>query len=153
LCDSREGQISCHRGRILASSAIALLIAAVAVNGIIELPIKQEAFAAALIDFNIRVAGDWGKESETRNTARNMADHGVELALLLRDLAYEEGSSGINDWYNNYIDPIKNIAKASQGNYDERSGTDLYHRLFNHPNNQWLYSMKHQNVFILSLNT
>jgi len=34
-------------GRIPASSAIALLIAAVALNGIIELPVKQEAFAAA----------------------------------------------------------------------------------------------------------
>jgi hypothetical protein len=30
-----------------------------------------------------------------------MADHGAELTLLLWDLAYEEGSSGINDWYNN----------------------------------------------------
>jgi hypothetical protein len=45
-----------------------------------------------------------------------MADRGVELALLLVDLAYEERSSGINDWYNNYIGPIKDIAKASQGN-------------------------------------
>ena len=69
-----------------------------------------------LIDFNIGAVDDWGKESETRNTARNMADHGAELALLLGDLAYEEESSGINDWYNNYIGPIKNIAKASQGN-------------------------------------
>ena len=87
-----------------------------------------------LIDFNIGAVGDWGKESETRNTARNMADHGAELALLLGDLAYEEGSSGINDWYNNYIGPIKNIAKASQGNLDEGSVTDLYPGLFNHPN-------------------
>jgi hypothetical protein len=69
-----------------------------------------------LIGFNIGVAGDWSRESETRNTARNMADHGAELALLLVDLAYEERSSGINDWYNNYIGPIKDIAKASQGN-------------------------------------
>jgi hypothetical protein len=69
-----------------------------------------------LIGFNIGVAGDWSRESETRNTARNMADRGVELALLLVDLAYEERSSGINDWYNNYIGPIKDIAKASQGN-------------------------------------
>jgi hypothetical protein len=79
-----------------------------------------------LIDFNIGVAGDWSRESETRNTARNMADRGAELALLLGDLTYEEGSSGINDWYNNYIDPIKNIARASQGNLDEGSVTDLY---------------------------
>jgi hypothetical protein len=47
LCESREGPESCAiRGQILASSAIALLIAAVAVNGIIELPVKQKAFAA-----------------------------------------------------------------------------------------------------------
>jgi hypothetical protein len=38
-----------------------------------------------LIDFNIGVAGDWSRESETRNTARNMADRGAELALLLGD--------------------------------------------------------------------
>jgi hypothetical protein len=87
-----------------------------------------------LIDFNIGVVGDWSRESETRNTARNMADRGAELALLLGDLAYEGGSSGINDWYNNYIDPIKNIARASQGNLDEGSVTDLYPRLFNHLN-------------------
>jgi hypothetical protein len=48
------------------------------VNGI-GLPAKQEAFAAAMPDFNIGAAGDCGRESQTRNTARGS----VNLTLIV----------------------------------------------------------------------
>jgi hypothetical protein len=43
-----------------------------------------------------------------------MADHGAELTLLLLDLAYEEGSSGINDWYNNYTGRSRTLQRQAK---------------------------------------
>src|SRR2546422_3189936 len=36
----------------------------------------------ALPDFNFGAAGDWGDNNNSGDTARNMADHGVELVIL-----------------------------------------------------------------------
>jgi len=110
-------------------------------------------------DFNFGAAGDWGDNNNSRDTAKNMADHGVELAILLGDLSYGSSLSDITKWWNNDIAPLHGISVAALGNHDDISPAMMnqYHGLFGlakkDPNNDWIYSFNYQNVHFLAMNT
>ena len=70
---------------------IAVLGAAAAVlimTAIVSVSSEQMPPSGTYPDFNFGAAGDWGDNSNSRDTAKNMADHGIELAILLGDLSY-----------------------------------------------------------------
>src|SRR5436853_2031265 len=102
--------------------------------------------SGALPDFNFGAAGDWGDNSNSRDTAKNMADHGVELAILLGDLSYGSSSSEINSWWEKDISSLHGISVAALGNHDDISSSMMnqYHNLFGlpekNPHNDWIYS-------------
>jgi predicted phosphodiesterase len=112
-----------------------------------------------LLDFNFGAAGDWGDTDDTGDTARNMADHGVELALLLGDLSYSSSLRDINDWWHDDIAPLHGISVAVLGNHDDNNSPlmDRYHSLIElsdeDPDNDWIYSFNYQNVHFLAINT
>jgi len=113
----------------------------------------------ALPDFEFGAAGDWGDNSNSGDTARNMADHGVELAILLGDLSYGSDSSEINSWWEKGMGPLNGISVAVLGNHDDISPSMMnkYHGLFQlsdkDPNNDWIYSFNYKNVHFLAMNT
>src|SRR5437773_627168 len=102
--------------------------------------------SGALPEFNFGAAGDLGDNSNSGDTARNMADHGVELAILFGDLSYGSGSSEINSWWEKDIAPLHGISVAVLGNHDDTSSSMMnqYHSLFElsdkDPNNDWIFS-------------
>src|SRR5213594_627607 len=115
--------------------------------------------SGALPDFNFGAAGDWGDNNNSRDTAKNMANHGVELAILLGDLSYGSGSSEIKSWWEKDIAPLHGISVAALGNHDDISPAMMnqYHNLFGladeDPNKDWIYSFNYQNVHFLAMNT
>jgi len=115
--------------------------------------------SGALPDFNFGAAGDWGDNSNSGDTARNMADHGVELAILLGDLSYGSDSSEINSWWEKDIAPLHGISVAALGNHDDISSSMMnkYHGLLElsdkDPNNDWIYSFNYKNIHFLAMNT
>jgi len=115
--------------------------------------------SGALPDFNFGAAGDWGDNSNSGDTARNMADHGVELAILLGDLSYGSDSSEINSWWEKDMAPLHGISVAALGNHDDISSSMMnqYHSLLElsdkDPNNDWIYSFNYKNIHFLAMNT
>src|SRR5213593_1025399 len=115
--------------------------------------------SGALPDFNFGAAGDWGDNINSRDTAKNMADHGVELAILLGDLSYGSSSSEIKSWWEKDVAPLHGISVAVLGNHDDISPAMMnqYHGLFElsdkDPNNDWIYSFDYKNIHFLAMNT
>jgi predicted phosphodiesterase len=110
-------------------------------------------------DFNFGAAGDWGDSDDAGETASNMADHGVELALLLGDFSYRSDLSDINKWWNEDMAPLHGISVAALGNHDDHSSAmkNRYHSLFDladeDPDKDWLFSFNYLNVHFLAMNT
>ena len=137
------------------AAAAAVLIMTV----IISVSSEQLPPSGTYPDFNFGAAGDWGDNSNSRDTARNMADHGVGLAILLGDLSYGSDSSEISSWWEKDIAPLHGISVAALGNHDDISPAMMnqYHGLFGlaekDPNNDWIYSFNYKNIHFLAMNT
>ena len=137
------------------AAAAAVLIMTV----IISVSSEQLPPSGTYPDFNFGAAGDWGDNSNSRDAARNMADHGVGLAILLGDLSYGSSSSEINSWWEKDIAPLHGISVAALGNHDDISPAMMnqYHGLFGlaekDPNNDWIYSFNYKNIHFLAMNT
>lgn len=105
---------------------------------------------AALPDFNFGAAGDWGRGTNAQNTAKNMANHNVELAVGLGDYAYDTGSSAVNSWWNNDISPwLGGKFKGALGNHDV-DDKSTYASKFEQTNT-WYFSFDRQNIHFLAI--
>src|SRR5437867_2395047 len=109
-----------------AAAAVLIMTAVISVSS------EQLPPSGTYPDFNCGAAGDWGDNSNSRDTAKNMADHGVELAILLGDLSYGSSSSKINSWWGKDIPSLHGISVAALGNHDDISSSMMnqYYNLF-----------------------
>src|SRR5437867_4566876 len=129
-CQRIRAQMSSGLRRLridLPAAAAAVLI----MTAVISVSSEQLPPSGTYPDFNFGAAGDWGDNSNSRDTAKNMADHGVELAILLGDLSYGSDSSEINSWWEKDIAPLHGISVAALGNHDDISSSMMnkYHGL------------------------
>ena len=132
---------------LLATSAALLLIFSVAAQII---PPQERHYAfAALPDFNFGAAGDWGAGSDASNTAKNMANHQVEMGLGLGDYAYNTGSTAVNSWWNNQMAPLHGKFKGSLGNHDVGDSA-TYASKFGQTNT-WYFSFDRQNIHFVAI--
>jgi hypothetical protein len=79
-----------------------------------------------------------------------MKSKGVEVALGLGDYAYLTGSTAVNNWWNNYMAPIKGKFKGALGNHDVLDSS-LYLSKFGQPN--WVIAFDYLDVHFGSIST
>jgi hypothetical protein len=101
-------------------------------------------------DFNFGAAGDWGTNTNTKETANIMKSKGVELALGLGDYAYLTGSTAVKNWWDNYMTPLHGKFKGTLGNHDT---TDFYTYLSKFGQSNWVFSFNFRDVHFLSIST
>jgi len=112
-----------------------------------------------LADFNFAAAGDWGCNSNTKNTINNIINRNPDLILGLGDFAYQDKA----DCWLRLTAPIDDKLKITPGNHDHLSYTEqnrtysspeLLQQYITHFNlsNQY-YSFNYQNVHFVALST
>ena len=101
--------------------------------------------------FNIGAAGDWDSGSNARETALNMHEKGVDLALGLGDYAYSTGSDAVRSWWNNQMAPLHERFKGALGNHDTQDQS-IYAQLFGQ-SDRWFYSFDKQGVHFVAINS
>jgi hypothetical protein len=79
-----------------------------------------------------------------------MDNMGVDLALGLGDYAYLNGSDAVNNWWENYMTPLKGKFKGALGDHDTQDSL-IYLSKFKQPN--WVIAFDYQNVHFISLST
>ena len=145
----------CHRGRLGRANRVTLAVSfllLLPLNAVAsdEPTVAQITKVSTTSDFNFGAAGDWGTNTNTRATADNMKNKGVELGLGLGDYAYFTGSTAVQNWWNNYMGPLHGKFRGTLGNHDV---ADFYSYLNKFGQTNWVYSFNYQNVHFLSIST
>jgi hypothetical protein len=101
-------------------------------------------------DFNFDAVGDWGCNSNTKNTVINIQGKKPERVLALGDYSY---TSTATCWLNT-INPIKSITRINIGNHenDANEGNSKYMSTFGLGNTPY-YSFDYVNAHILTMAT
>lgn len=109
-------------------------------------------------DFNFVAAGDWGCNSDTKETVANIMDKNPQLVLGLGDYSYERTP----DCWLDYVNPIEEKMKIALGNheiprYEERDyfseeANEEFKERFNLSNQQY-YSFTNNSVHFIALST
>jgi predicted MPP superfamily phosphohydrolase len=136
--------------KVLAISAITILLFS-SITSLTQTPSKQMAVAQTVhADFNFAAAGDWGCNSNAKNTIKNIIDKNPELVLGLGDYSYNKTSA--NCWLK-IVDPIDEKMKIAIGNH-ENITLPLLRQYMSHFNltNQY-YSFNYQNVHFTVMST
>ncbi|HEY5630590.1 MAG TPA: metallophosphoesterase, partial [Nitrososphaeraceae archaeon] len=99
--------------------------------------------------FSFATAGDWGSDSNARQTADNIISHHEPLVIGLGDYCYCGSDSG---WWNSVVSPLHSIMfRGSSGNHefeDSHGATDLL-KAIGQPS--WTYSFNYKNVHFVLL--
>jgi hypothetical protein len=100
-------------------------------------------------DFNFDAVGDWGCNSNTKNTVTNIQGKKPERVLALGDYSY---TSTATCWLNT-INPIKSITRINIGNHenDVNEGNSQYMDAFDLNNNKQYYSFDYVNAHVLTM--
>jgi predicted phosphodiesterase len=106
--------------------------------------LTESAFA-----FNITAAGDWGCNSNSKNTVSKMNSKGPEVVLGLGDYSYADTA---NCWFT-IIDPIDGKMHISIGNHDDSSSTLLNQYLSHFGLSRQYHSFNYGNTHFLALST
>ena len=99
-------------------------------------------------DFNFDAVGDWGCNSNTKNTVTNIQGKKPERVLALGDYSY---TSTATCWLNT-INPIKSITRINIGNHenDANEGNSQYMNAFGLGSKQY-YSFDYVNAHVLTM--
>jgi 3',5'-cyclic AMP phosphodiesterase CpdA len=110
-------------------------------------------------DFNFAAAGDWGCNSNTKNTINNIIHKNPELVLGLGDFSYQDSA----DCWLQRTSQMDDKLKITPGNHDHLNyrGGDVYQRsqdrlqqYMTHFNlSRQYYSFNHQNVHFVAMST
>jgi glucose/arabinose dehydrogenase len=110
-------------------------------------------------DFNFAAVGDWGCNSDTKNTINNIIHKDPELVLSLGDFAYQDKA----DCWFKFTDPINERLKITLGNHDHLSYTteggiylapERMQQYITHFNlSRQYYSFNYQNVHFIAIST
>ena len=131
------------RSGILACLITTLLIA----NGFTI--ISFEPAHAAIADYNLDAAGDWGCNSNTDKTVDNIDGKNPERVLALGDYSY---SSTGSCWFNK-IGPIDSITKIAIGNHEDDSDEGFSGYMSHFGLSQTYYSFNYQNTHVLVMDS
>lgn len=103
----------------------------------------------AYADFNFDAVGDWGCNSNTKNTVTNIQGKKPERVLALGDYSY---TSTATCWLNT-INPIKSITRINIGNHenDANEGNSQYMNAFGL--SKQYYSFDYANAHVLTMAT
>src|SRR5437867_3997261 len=109
----------------------------------------QNAYAAALPDFNFAAVGDWACGTTAYNTVNNIVSKNTELTLGLGDYSY---ATKADCWFQ-IMSPIDGQTRIAIGNheFDAPGLIDQYMTHFNLT--KQFYSFDYQNVHILTMST
>jgi hypothetical protein len=110
-------------------------------------------------DFNFAAAGDWGCNSNTKNTINNIIHKNPELVLGLGDFSYQDAA----DCWLQRTSSMDDKLKITPGNHDHLNyrGGDVYQRsqdrlqqYMTHFNlSRQYYSFNYQNVHFVAMST
>lgn len=103
----------------------------------------------ALADFNIDAVGDWGCNSNTKNTVKGIQGKSPEQILALGDYSYQPTATC---WLNT-VSPIKSKTHINIGNHENDANEDLSKYLSSFGLGKQYYSFEYQNVHILTMAT
>src|SRR5437867_6581701 len=109
----------------------------------------QNAYAAALPDFNFAAVGDWACGTTAYNTANNIVSKNTELTLGLGDYSY---ATKADCWFK-VISPIDGQTRINIGNHDDDSSILLDQYMTHFHLTKQFYSFDYQNVHILTMST
>jgi hypothetical protein len=103
----------------------------------------------ATTTFSFATVGDWGSDSNARQTADNIISHHDSLVIGLGDYCYCGSDSA---WWNSVVSPLHSIIfRGTTGNHefeDSHGGTDLLQAI-GQPS--WTYSFNYKNVHFVLL--
>lgn len=105
--------------------------------------------AHALSDFNFDAVGDWGCNSNTQSTVKNIKGKNPERIFALGDYSYQPTATC---WLN-AINSIKSVTRINIGNHenDASEGNSQYMKAFGL--SKQYYSFNYQNVHVLTMAT
>jgi predicted transcriptional regulator len=113
---------------------------------------NDSAATAAIPDFNIAAAGDWGCTASTKSTINNIVSKNTEVTIGLGDNSYATTA----DCWLSEMAPIDNQMHTAIGNHDVRSSQLLAQYMDHYKtdfNGKQYFSFNYQNVHFLVLST
>ena len=136
--------------RVLVLSVITVLLFS-SITSFTQTPPKQMVVAQTVhADFNFAAAGDWGCNTNAKNTIKNVIHKNPELVLGLGDYSYNNTSA---DCWLKIVDPIDEKMKIAIGNH-ENINLPLLSQYMNHFNlTKQYYSFNYQNVHFTVMST
>jgi len=130
------------------SGILACLITTLLIANVFTI-ISFESAHAAIADYNLDAAGDWGCSSNTDKTVDNIDGKNPERVLALGDYSY---SSTGSCWFN-AIDPIDSITKIAIGNHEDDSDEGFSGYMSHFGLSQTYYSFNYQNTHVLVMDS
>jgi len=130
------------------SGILACLITTLLIANVFTI-ISFEPAHAAIADYNLDAAGDWGCSSNTDKTVDNIDGKNPERVLALGDYSY---SSTGSCWFNK-IGPIDSITKIAIGNHEDDSDEGFSGYMSHFGISQTYYSFNYQNTHVLVMDS
>jgi len=130
------------------SGILACLITTLLIANVFTI-ITFEPAHAAIADYNLDAAGDWGCNSNTDKTVDNIDGKNPERVLALGDYSY---SSTGSCWFNK-IGPIDSITKIAIGNHEDDSDEGFSGYMSHFGISQTYYSFNYQNTHVLVMDS
>ncbi len=130
------------------SGILACLITTLLIANVFTI-VSFEPAHAAIADYNLDAAGDWGCSSNTDKTVDNIDGKNPERVLALGDYSY---SSTGSCWFN-AIDPIDSITKIAIGNHEDDSDEGFSGYMSHFGLSQTYYSFNYQNTHVLVMDS
>jgi len=130
------------------SGILACLITTLLIANVFTI-ISFEPAHAAIADYNLDAAGDWGCSSNTDKTVDNIDGKNPERLLALGDYSY---SSTGSCWFNK-IGPIDSITKIAIGNHEDDSDEGFSGYMSHFGLSQTYYSFNYQNTHVLVMDS
>jgi len=134
--------------RNVRSGILACLITTLLIANVFTI-ISFEPAHAAIADYNLDAAGDWGCSSNTDKTVDNIDGKNPERVLALGDYSY---SSTGSCWFNK-IGPIDSITKIAIGNHEDDSDEGFSGYMSHFGISQTYYSFNYQNTHVLVMDS
>ena len=100
-----------------------------------------------LVDFNVAAVGDWGCNSDTKDTLNNILSKSPELVIGLGDYSYQDTA----DCWLDIIEPIREKMKIAIGNHEDDSSYLLNQYLNKFNLTRQYYSFNYSGVHFLVL--
>ena len=105
--------------------------------------------AHAATNFNISTVGDWGCNSNTRDSAKNINNKNPELVLGLGDYSYQKTAKC---WFD-IIKPFDKVTQINIGDHDDDGKSLLDSYLSHFDLKKQYYSFDIQNIHVLTMAT